>query len=377
MGHRPITTGVLILCFGWLVVTAAHGQRARAARISRPSERSASVRIGLTGSRYTRQYDTVTGISTLRAGARAPTSAGIGFPGARGLEQPNFFGAAGRVGRLPPVAVPQAFTVGRIGYQAHRAAPQSMFEATGTVSAAHLAIASRLQASFALSSPLTGPAVPRVALPDRPYFVPESEGTAFHQFFGLKPTKVESVPETLIPPDGWVGLLEQENEEIVRRMESRALEMFKQAMTPDLEDRAELLSKAQGLLKAVRNADPQAYIPSVLLVHAALEKMQLEQALSHLAEAVQRHPSLFVERPDLASYFGDPRLLEAQMRACLRLGDVNPHPSTYTLQAYAAWVLNDRVRLRHAIERMTVISQEVRANEKFTAILYALAAAVK
>ena len=76
-----------------------------------------------------------------------------------------------------------------------------------------------------------------------------------------------------------------------------------------------------------------------MLVHTALEKDQIVQAMRYLAEAVRWYPALFVDRPDIASYYGDAvwledrqqwrsALLERQMRRYLRVGEEGPGASS-------------------------------------------------
>jgi hypothetical protein len=205
--------------------------------------------------------------------------------------------------------------------------------------------------------------------------VPRPEGTAFHAFFGLKPSRAEGESQESIPADGVVGLLNQQNEKLLQRLEAQAFEAFKLATT-DREDRDEQLSKARWALRTLRDQDREAYIPSLLLLHTALERSQVLLAMGYLVEAVQRHPTLFVEDPDVASYFGDPKVLERQARASLRVGDQSPHPLHYALQAYCAWALDDHARAKHALERMLAEEHKVQVDAEVSAIRYALAAAM-
>jgi len=283
--------------------------------------------------------------------------------------------------------MPQALTFAPLGYSARRA-PWPSLAATRGATGGALARISRMAAAQRFSVPLTGLRPSYIRLADRPYYVPTPQGTAFHEFFELTPTQAEPASETAIPVEGLVGLLEQENENVFRRIESQALEAFK-AATRDAEGGSELLSTAQQQLITVRDLDRQAYLPSLLLVHTALEKSQLRLAMYYLADVVQRHPAVFVERPDLASYYGDAEwledkqrwrsaLLERRMRKHLRIGDENPGlPSGYLLQAYCAWVLNDQTRVRHALDQMLAAEQKEAVGAEIIAVRYALAAAVK
>ena len=248
----------------------------------------------------------------------------------------------------------------------------------GEAKESDIAAASGLVRALQPTVPLMGPSWSQdpITLRNRPYFVPQPEGKAFHAFVGLKPSRAKGESQVSIPADGVVGLLNQQNDEFLHGLEARALEAFKLAMTAR-EDRDEQLSTARWALRSVRDQDREAYIPSLLLLHTALERSQVLLAMGYLVEAVRRHPTLFVEDPDLASYFGDPKVLERQARAYLRVGDQSPHPMNYALQAYCAWVLDDHARAKHAIERMMAEEHRVQVDAEVTAIRYALAAAIK
>jgi hypothetical protein len=242
-----------------------------------------------------------------------------------------------------------------------------------------IAWASRLQASYSLAVPLTGIGPTEIRLPNRPYFAPPLAGTTFHTFYGLRPTEPQPLSEVPIPDDGWVGLLELENNRVLEDSWERARELFK-AATPErsgenLQPDFERLAEAEAALRVVRDLDREAYVPCLLLLHVALEKSQWLLAASHLRDAVRRHPAVFVEQPDLASYFGDPESLEVTARRNLRLGDASPTAETYALQAYCAWVLDDRPRLKGALDRLTAGDLVTRDIEELTAVRNALAAA--
>jgi hypothetical protein len=172
-------------------------------------------------------------------------------------------------------------------------------------------------------------------------------------------------------------LLERENDEYRREQESEALERFKAATAEGVEQHFERLSEAQVALRMVRDLNRDAYIPSLLLIHIALEKRQLSGAIVHLADAVKRHPAVFVERPDIASYFGDPELLERTARAYLKIGDTSRTSEAYALQAYCAWVLDDRARLREALDRMVTGELAMLESRETAAVRTALIAAVR
>jgi hypothetical protein len=234
------------------------------------------------------------------------------------------------------------------------------------------------------------PAAPLIArtwelkFPYRPYYVPEPEGTAFHEFFGLESPKPE-VTGSLVETAGMVGALAYANEEWIAQMKSHAEQSFRVAMTPNVPERESRLWEAQQRLMALRDVDQGAHIPSLLAVHTSLDREARRQALFYLVDAVMRNPELFAEPLDLAAYFGDydpssrhSNLLEEQMRANIRIGEGNPQdPSAYALQAYCAWMLNDQARVRQAMEQMDEAARQGTLDNKALAVRNALAAAME
>jgi hypothetical protein len=229
----------------------------------------------------------------------------------------------------------------------------------------------------------------QLRFPDRPCYVPEFGGTAFHEFFGLAPTKAEAASDSEVETIGVVGVLERENDQQISRMKARAEETFKQATTPDAQERVEKLWLAQQRLSAVTVMDTQTYVPCLLLVHVALGQSQTLQAFNHLADAVARRPSFFGARPNIASYYGDydaqsekSLILETQMRGNLQIGDQRPTwPGGYAVQAYCAWVLNDRVRVEYALGRVEELERQgivdPKMLQKILAVHHAILAAIK
>lgn len=278
--------------------------------------------------------------------------------------------------------MPQAFTGFETGYRAYYA-PQPMFESPGGVSSELLGRVSLLNRSLSPAAPLIARTW-ELKFPNRPYYVPEPEGTAFHEFFGLETPKPE-VTGSLVETGGLVGALTHANEELTEQMRSHAEQSFRMAMTPNVPDRETKLWEAQQRLTALRDVDQQAYIPCLLAVHTSLDRDLRRQALFFLVDAVLRNPEVFTAPPDLAAYFGDydsgsqhSKMLEEQMRANIRIGDGNPQdPSAYALQAYCAWVLNDAARVRQAMERMDEAARQGTIDSKALAVRNALAAAME
>jgi hypothetical protein len=367
VSNRLIATAVFALCLTWSVGTA-YGQRSVAAPIYRATTQSPSARLGLVGGYNTGRWGDPDRLTDVAAPA-------LGSAG-RGLSRPNFYGAGWRMGQMAPAALPQAFMLSSSGVIVPTM-ESPWAEVLRGVPTSDVARATGLQASMLLSVPLTGIGPTEIRWPDRPYFVPEPTGTAFDQVFGLEPTKAQPVSELPVPDGGWVGLLEQENAEVLVRKRASALEKFKAATREDIEDRFERLSEAQWALRVVRDLDRDAYIPCLLLAHTALEQHQVLAAVTYLADAVRRHPALFVERPDLASYFGDPKLLKRVAREHMRIGDEIPCATNYALQAYCAWVLEDRVRVKDALDKMTAEDSTTEMTPGVSAVRDAMAAALR
>jgi hypothetical protein len=369
MGNRLIACVAVLSCAGWCLVAPVEAQGFQRARIDRPS-RGPSYRLGWTGGRYTRQYGDVQGV-------RRPGAGGVDLSAIRGLPDISYFGAARGFANLPVAPLPQAFAFGRVGYQP-RWSPAEMALWGQRVGTDDLSVASGFQRTTQFWVRLSGAGPFHLDVPDQPYYVPEREGTAFHMFFGLSPAKGESIPGEPPPFDSLAGALERENEQHIRRSLAQALETFRRATTRDAEDQAEALARARLGLAAVNRLDEEAYLPSLLLIHTALEQGQVQSAIGHLTRLVQRRPTVFAERPDLAAYFGDPEVLEGQMRSLLRIGDESPDQAgAYALQAYCAWVLNDQARLKYALDRMVKVNRQAGASAEISAIGYALASATQ
>jgi len=304
---------------------------------------------------------------------------GIGSSALRG---PSYLGAGRRIGRLPPAPIPQAFGTFRSGYVAQPAS-ESMSRWLAGPRQSHLQIVSGLRGAMRYTAPLVRSGAFTSSYVGTPYFPPEPQGDAFHQFFGLMPARERpQTPQADQAPryDSLSAILEEYNQRYVEELTARALEAFKVATAADVVDRAEALAEAQRLLKVACDLDREAYIPALLLVHATLERGQIGLAVLHLGEAVRRRPGIFSERPELAVYFGDPALLDEQMRRHLRIGDDNPtYEGAYALQAYCAWVLDDPARVRYALEQMAAASRkaETLPDPRLARIRFALAAALK
>ena len=279
---------------------------------------------------------------------------------------------------MGPPPIPQAFLMGRITQAAQPRGVGSVAYLGQPVNR-DLLRASGLQAATEPGTPLMGwPSYSQQILKARrPYFAADAGGSAFNEFFGLTPA--EETPLAAEGPGAAKGLTEllaQQNDQSIRRIEARAIEIFKLA-TAGREDSGELLSRARWALCVARDMDPRTRVSPVLLIHAALQQNQPLSAVGYLFDAVERNPDLFVEWPDLASYFGDPQILETQARMYLRAGDQRPSPAACALQAYCAWVLGDQTRVRQALSQLVDSEGEGQSDAGLETFRYALAAALK
>jgi hypothetical protein len=368
VNQRLIASVVLGLGVAWLADERAYGQRYTGARVSRPSKAGASVQLGRVGGLNTGRYGDPMQLTNV-----APDA--LGFTD-RGLSQPNFYGGGWRMARLPAPPLPQAFLTGNLGVNAPMA-PSPWARVLRGVGTPQLAAASRLDVTFGLSVPLGGIGPTGVRLPNSPFFAPTRHESAFHAFYGIRPAEPKSLATPPIPASGWVGLLERANDESLVRRKTDAFEQFKAATSEGVELRFERLSEAQAALRLVRNLDRESYLPCVLLLHIALEKRQLVGAIDCLVDAVERHPGIFVERPDLAAYCGDPEFLTRTARAYLKIGESARTPEAYALQAYCAWILDDQARFKDAVAAITAGDLAVPRTDEIFVVRDALAAAAK
>jgi hypothetical protein len=245
------------------------------------------------------------------------------------------------------------------------------------MNSAELRAVSYLETAMSLDQPLMGWESPRVEIPNTPYFIPSSaETTAFHQFFGLSPALAEvPLPEAFKSDRPYSDLVEQSTDAYVQGTLKRADRAFKAGTTRNVPDRYEQLAVARRLYGSVLTLDKMGYLPAMLGAHAALEKEQHEQAIVFLMEAVKRHPALFSDRPDISTYFGDASLLEEQARRYVRVAEqAGGSGMNWALQAYAAWVLKDALRLREALDGLENVSRERPGDRRLEGLRLALRA---
>jgi hypothetical protein len=211
-----------------------------------------------------------------------------------------------------------------------------------------------------------------------PLYAREQQASVFHEFFDLQPSQTPEAELDATPIESLAAIMEQDAQQRVREMESRAQEYFREATQAEVEDRQEKLARAINLFQSVYELDQEAYLPSLLMIHAAIERDQLLLASRALFITVRRHPGVFGERPDISAYFGDPSRLVTQARKYVRVGDDNPQlPQAHALQAYCAWILGDRARATQALRLADENSRGEREQGRIRAFKAALEAALR
>jgi hypothetical protein len=249
---------------------------------------------------------------------------------------------------------------------------------------------SGLEASQNLNLPLPGVPVGYVPALTAGLYTPRPPTSRFEDLLGLLPG--ESKPRQ---PVDWTmsEALASRNEERARLAEQEGLSLFKQATVEMRDPRTERykdcldcpdkLAQAVQRLRMVRDLDPQAYVPLVLMGHAALEQEQPMQATNYILQAFHRRPQLFSEQAEpIDRYFGDAQesdghsaYLAAQLRRYARIGQLNPEmAAARALQAYCAWRLGDYRQAREAVDQLEALAA---ADEKRDEDLLNFAAALR
>lgn len=197
-----------------------------------------------------------------------------------------------------------------------------------------------------------------------PYFVPPPTMDRYAAFFRLVPAAEATVAVTPPRNDGDVPgqirqsttfseLMQAEQERTLDGMAERAELAFRLGTTPTREDRASQMARAVGLLSNLRNLDRKSYLPALLLIHASMERGEGQSLLYNIFTLVDRYPDIFRTPLDIQKYYGDPSILDSQVRSYLRFGDSSSATlHGYVIQAYAAWALNDKARVREALSKL-------------------------
>jgi Tfp pilus assembly protein PilF len=144
------------------------------------------------------------------------------------------------------------------------------------------------------------------------------------------------------------------------------------------------LAEAASHLRMAESLKRDAFLPSLLLAHAALEQERPMTAVAHLTKAFERDPSFIEKRLPIASYFGDvdergrSDYLESQMLRFMQIAELNPEsPTAQVLSAYCAWRLGDNVRAREAAQRAQELARQDPDTQQWVARLAASIAEVQ
>lgn len=332
------------------VVSPAHAQL-RGSSISRPSEGPSS-RVGLLGGLFSSRD--VNDIGARDIGT-VPQSLG-GIPSFRdrtisgGVGRQNFANPMfGTATRLPRSRTPRPTFLGD----------------TGRANANELMYVTEYGQSMDFQNPFGGFGPYRTdIIPEMAYFVPPPSTDRYAAYFNLVPPADATVATP--PPavgDGLPGqisqdtsfstFMEAEQERTLDVMAERAKLAYQFGTTPTRQDRASQLARAVGLLTNLRNLDRKSYLPSMLLIHASMERGEAESMLFNIFTLVDRYPDVFRQPPNIQQYFGDPAVYEAQVRRHLRFGDSGSATLRgYVVQAYASWALQDKPRVREALNKI-------------------------
>lgn len=370
--HRFFAGAALLGLCGALAQEALAQSRGTGARLG---STGASTRVGRTGGAYTSAALSTMGIftnNTPSAALEAPQPQARSREGSlTSLGQVPGFGRSG-AGReigsdasfmLPSTALgarvvnPQ---VARFQAARNRQAQNDMFR--------ELSAASGHLDAMDFQRPLTVPEIPPLQVSSPMFFdlslyatdvgLDAPVPTAYNRQFGLYPSaplqpqrQPDAAPAP--PPPSLSQRIQDSTRSEVETLQQAAVAAFKAATAATVPDRSERLARVLRMFANVTRLDTRAHLPSLLSVHAALEKDQLFQAAQHLFTALRRNPELLSQTATLPSYFGDPKLLDRQARrlALSPSEGVPLEPSDYAIMAYCAWVIGDVPRARAALER--------------------------
>lgn len=344
--HHLCTVGVAAAIL-WLAPAVSEAQGVgRAARTSRPAEGPSS-RIGGIGGRYTRTPGGSPDLS-LRGGGR---------PVVNQMPRQQYSGLRDFRPRAPLASALLPPRTGAVS-RTHTGA-DSLFRLGYLPTTAHARVSGMTRLTR-LDTPLYGwnrtEALPPLKTP---LYIARPYASRFHKYFDLVPAKSATyVDETPLRFKRVVDGLIQQNESRFERMTKRGLALFQAGTDPSSERADVALDESADYFKMVRDLDRDAWLPSLLTAHVRLHQSKTQSAIYSLAHAAGRNPELFLDWPNLATYFGDydeqsgqSAFLSEQLRRCMRRGTENPgSASAKALEAYAAWVLGDPVRARQALE---------------------------
>lgn len=336
----------------------ALAQRSSTAGISRPSESGPSSRVGRVGGTNTRPSDAVAGT---RSAANAP-GASLSFGG---------FPGSAAAGPLPAAVRPAQTGV----YRGARSS--GLVRPYPGISIAALERVASFNLALDLGTPLQGW---RYYTPPQLKVAPEAPPPPrdeFNAFFGLR-EQHEPVPlDKSSEFQQVMAAVERESGDRLSARANRARELFRLATSGGGVERFEQLAQAERLAASVRDLDPTAWEPVLLLLHSALEREKMTVAANALVTLLQRRPTIFLEKYDVGALFGDRRVLVQQAQRYIRSTEYNPDSAAaQMLTVYSAWLLSEPTRLRPALARLQQFSQEKTGHPEVVLLIRALEAAL-
>lgn len=331
--------------------------------LNRPSDQSASSRIGQTGGTNTR----------------------IGAQELLGQRNPRTLDRIG-MGQLPltrpgPFVVPDLLRSAQLGVGVSASARPRPYRTPYVYDPSQIRDASFLSQALSFELPLRGAPPAVVVVPDRA-LLGRGSTDPFKRIFGLAEPRVSMEGATRSGIDEGVTsmgeLFTQENDKLTQDSLRRALVAFREGTTAQLEDRYDRLRTAARLLASASATNPHDPLPLLLGIHAAAAQDRFGTAWLNLRRAVERDPAIFMTRIDLRVYFGDPRILEEQARNLSRATDpATMSADALAFAAYGAWLLGDTGELNRILSALEQRVGTSGADQPARAVYFALAAAAR
>jgi hypothetical protein len=326
--------GVSLVALG---SAGAFGQLATAARVSRPSDQGPSVIVGQVGGGNTRYGSNAQTQAQIRFDYQ---NAGIGAFGGGGL---SGSGQRSRLYSGPPI---NAF--GRRGQRSGSAiygANTSPFGMGDTF------VASGMEEATSYEMPLIGWESARIDSGNSAVYVAPSDATAFHNFFGLTPSR-EAPPVDTSTDQLQSELIGRINDRDINDLLEKGKREFTLGTTVGRPDRNEHLAVAQDCFSGARHLDHKGWLPALLSVSVALERNRVESAIQALEEAVTRNARALAERPDVVALYGSREQFDATARLYYQIGTQSSEDSKQVIiEAYFALLAGDKSRADAALRR--------------------------
>ncbi|MCG3127761.1 MAG: hypothetical protein CHACPFDD_02633 [Phycisphaerae bacterium] len=300
---------------------AVHAQLHTNARVSRPSEFSASRNVGRTGGLNTGRYKDTSPGRRLGADRGIGASVRTGRRGGGALANSTLYAQSDLV---DPSTLPYVtrFRSGAID--------------SSRVTQGELAVASGFYGAIRLDTPLRGRTLTLPPL-TTPIVGAESDVDPYRRYFDLKPAEPAANDVTA---QDISDLMRLDTKLDAISMRTRGRDAFKAGQFRD----------ASSLLVTAHRMDPRgSHGDLVLAAHAAVEGYQFSSAVNWLMMAVEERPELFVEGLPVKEFYGDPDEMDRQMRLLSRItGEDNW--TAQVLKCYGAWQLGDKVTALAAMD---------------------------